>query len=289
MSERKLLPDEKPLLIQATLIQAVGLNEAIFLQQVHFWLGVNENKRLHAHDGRYWCYNTYEAWQANDFPFWSTSTIKRTIQSLKKAGLLLVGNYNRNKHDRTQWYSIDYDAVTASVAAARKKPVPLGQVDPSLSGQEPLPPSGQDRPSFEPAETTYRDFSESSSKTVREQKPEYAVKPDIKEQQEQVNRLFKQQIQADHRESHRFARTCSPRATYNSIRDIETEVDGEEEVANPFLQYSREDSGGPDSQQDDANRSNPLLANPHSEREDTNVEGVRVNIERDSAFFRGAA
>lgn len=112
-----LLIDDYPLMVLPKLAATIGLNEAIILQQVHYWL----RKSKHQYDGRTWIYNTYEDWQ-DQFPFWSRCTIKRTLKKLREpfAGdgsrpargpLLLTGNYNKFTPDRTLWYSIDYDAL----------------------------------------------------------------------------------------------------------------------------------------------------------------------------------
>ena len=105
----RLLIDEPPLQVLPSLAVAVGLNEAIVLQQVHYWLGRSE----HLHDGRRWTYQALDDWRAQ-FPFWSLMTIRRTLTSLKDQGLLLTANYNPKRSDRTLWYSIDYDALAAS-------------------------------------------------------------------------------------------------------------------------------------------------------------------------------
>ena len=103
----QLLIDEYPLLIPPSLAEKVGLNEAIILQQVHFWI----SKRKHFIDGKYWVYNTYDGW-ASQFPFWSRSTIIRIFKRLEDDGLIITGNFNRMKIDQTKWYSIDYGKVS---------------------------------------------------------------------------------------------------------------------------------------------------------------------------------
>ena len=42
-------------------------------------------------------------------PFWSLSTIKRTISNLQKKDYLIVDRFNKAGFDKTNWYSIDYD------------------------------------------------------------------------------------------------------------------------------------------------------------------------------------
>jgi len=102
----KLLIQDNPIMILPSLVQKVGLNEAIVLQQIHYWLLTSKHEK----EGRKWIYNSYTEWQSQ-FPFWSTSTIKRTVRSLEENGYIETANYNRAKMDRTKWYSIDYEKI----------------------------------------------------------------------------------------------------------------------------------------------------------------------------------
>jgi uncharacterized phage protein (TIGR02220 family) len=102
----RLLINESPVMIIPSLAAKIGLNEAVVLQQIHYWLGSSK----HHINGRTWVYNTYEEWQ-KQLPFWSVSTIKRTIRSLEMLGLLLSDNWNQMKMDKTKWYSIDYEKL----------------------------------------------------------------------------------------------------------------------------------------------------------------------------------
>lgn len=109
----KLLMDDNPLCVSPKLAAAIGLNEAIALQQVHYWIEKAKIGAAHNYrDGRWWVYNTIENWKKDNFPFWSESTIRRAFESLQEKGILLTGNYNKTPYDRTIWYSIDYDALT---------------------------------------------------------------------------------------------------------------------------------------------------------------------------------
>ena len=102
----KLLIDDYLIRVLPKLALKIGLNEAIFLQQVHYWL----NKSNHRHIGKKWLYNTYNDWQ-EQFPFWSVMTIRRTIASLEKKNLLITDNFNRAGFDKTKWYTINYEAL----------------------------------------------------------------------------------------------------------------------------------------------------------------------------------
>lgn len=116
-----LLLDSYPLVIIPELACVIGLNEAIVLQQVHYWVNHNKERKQNFRDGRYWVYNSYRKWQ-EFFPFWCERTVKTIFSRLEKDGLLISGNYNKSKLDKTKWYSIDYDALKKLISD-----IPLGK------------------------------------------------------------------------------------------------------------------------------------------------------------------
>ena len=108
-----LLLDDRPLVIQPKLIELLGdPTEAIILQQIHYWLVKNINIK----DGYSWVYNSIKDWN-KQFKWLSEPTLKRKFKSLEDKGLLITGNYNKAKFDRTKWYRIDYDALDEMVQA----------------------------------------------------------------------------------------------------------------------------------------------------------------------------
>lgn len=111
--ETSLLLDEQPLVILPQLAELIGLNEAIILQQIHYWLKLNEKAERNFHEGYYWTFNSYRQWKAQ-FPFWSQRTIQRAISNLEDKGLVVSGEFNRMKGDRSKWYRIDYSCLKMS-------------------------------------------------------------------------------------------------------------------------------------------------------------------------------
>jgi hypothetical protein len=128
----KLLINESPLIILPSLAAALGgVEEALFLQQVHYWLTVAGHER----DGCKWIYNSYPDWQAQ-LPFWSTDTIRRIVGKLKGRGILRTSQqYNRLAVDRTNWYTIDYDALNALLGPSGEDAAP-GDEGAALSGED---------------------------------------------------------------------------------------------------------------------------------------------------------
>ena len=134
----KLLLDEHPLFVLPSLASTLGLNEAIVIQQLHWWLLQGKNER----DGHFWVFNTYQDWQ-KQFPWWSADTVKRTLRGMEKDGLVVSSMaYNQSKTDRTKWYRIDYDRLAEKTSHRAEShdhegnlPPPSGQSAPISSGQ----------------------------------------------------------------------------------------------------------------------------------------------------------
>jgi len=110
-----LLINEPPLQLLPSLAKAIGLNEAIILQQLHYW---SMNKRIGKIDdnGRKWVRNSIDQWHEDNFPFWSADTIRRVLSKLEAANLITSGNLNNSAYDRTLWYSINYDILATCQA-----------------------------------------------------------------------------------------------------------------------------------------------------------------------------
>lgn len=102
----KLLINEPPLQVLPSLARAIGLNEAIVLQQLHYWMAHAKTQ----HEGRKWVYKTYEEWQTC-FPFWSIRTIKSIFSGLKNSGLVCVRALSDDKWNRVNFYSVNYEKL----------------------------------------------------------------------------------------------------------------------------------------------------------------------------------
>lgn len=97
----------RPLVVNPQLAERIGLNEAIVLQQLKYWL--SETGAGVEHAGRRWIYNSVEQWQ-QQFPFWSVDTVKRALKSLQNQGIVLVEQLAKSRHDHTNHYAINYES-----------------------------------------------------------------------------------------------------------------------------------------------------------------------------------
>ena len=139
----KLLINEHPLQVLPSLAEHIGLNEAIIIQQLHYWL--NNTKIGKVVDGRKWMYNSVDSWGEN-FPFWSSNTIRRALGKLAKMGLIETRtDLNTAGFDRTKWYAINYaklDDIEREIEA-KHDPQDEDQFPPFGKNDKPSTQNGQ--------------------------------------------------------------------------------------------------------------------------------------------------
>ena len=106
-----LLINEPAIQVLPSLVLAIGLEEAMVLQQLHYWLDNPKNTGRIDETGEKWIFNTYEEWKETNFPFWSTTKIQRIFLSLEKMGVVISAQFDAKKYDKRKFYRIDYDVL----------------------------------------------------------------------------------------------------------------------------------------------------------------------------------
>lgn len=149
LPESHLLINGRVIPIMPRLVQLVGLNEAIVLQQVRH--GLRDEARPPVREGRRWVTASYAEWQREHFPFWHVDTVERTFRSLERRKVLIARTFNASRRDHTKWYSIDFDlllewerACRAALGAAplprdSYRPASPDVADPAATSLRPLP------------------------------------------------------------------------------------------------------------------------------------------------------
>jgi hypothetical protein len=135
-----------------------GVNEAIFCNNLYFWIRKNRANKKHFYDGHYWSYNTIEAF-TELFQFWTTRQMRTVIENCEKKGLIIKGKFNKKGYDRTIWY-----ALTPLALEMYETPQTLDNIDLSKKANEVEP-----------------DLSELTNGIVRSDKPIPDSKPDNKQ------------------------------------------------------------------------------------------------------------
>lgn len=81
-----------------------GIEEAILIENLYFWIAKNVANGKHKHERRYWTYNSAKAF-AELFPYINETKIYRVLAHLEDVEFIIKGKFSQDKHDRTNWYS----------------------------------------------------------------------------------------------------------------------------------------------------------------------------------------
>lgn len=92
-----------------------GVECAIILNNIRYWIEYNKANRKNIYDGRVWTYNSVRAY-SELFPYWTADQIRRYFEKLEKCGAIITGNYNKRNGDRTKWHSIPGDESLCQLA-----------------------------------------------------------------------------------------------------------------------------------------------------------------------------
>lgn len=87
-----------------------GVDGAIMLHHLRYWVAKNEANDKNFHDGSHWTYNSTSAF-AVLFPFWTARKIGRLLQKLEDDGIIISGNFNNKRYDRTKWFTVSGNTI----------------------------------------------------------------------------------------------------------------------------------------------------------------------------------
>ena len=126
-----------------------GLNEAIFIQNLYWWLQKNkiDNRNFHTAEvinsngdtiqfSGYWTYNSMRSF-VDVFPFWTQRQIRTVVKSCRDKNIIYVARFNREKYDKTLWYTLAQNIVEILNTETNKS-------NPSDKNVQPIPDSKPD-------------------------------------------------------------------------------------------------------------------------------------------------
>lgn len=87
-----------------TLAKRYGVDEAIIIEHLYFWIHKNECNDEMIKDDRVWCYSSMKGFERY-VDYMNSQRIRRITLKLKKLGLILIGNFNKVGTNQTLWYS----------------------------------------------------------------------------------------------------------------------------------------------------------------------------------------
>lgn len=121
-----------------------GVEIAIFLNNIAFWILKNQANDRHFYEGRYWTYNSHAAF-LELFPYWSTKNLRTIIKNCLKHELIIQSNFNLNGYDRTLWYALTDKGLSLfpHLTTQAQPHLPVSANRFATSG-EPIPDNKQD-------------------------------------------------------------------------------------------------------------------------------------------------
>jgi hypothetical protein len=111
-----------------------GLDEAIILNHLIFWIEKNRANKRNFINGYHWTYSSYKAF-TEIFPYWKELKIKRILDSLVKQQVILRENHNKAGYDRTCWYALKNEE-----SIFQKRNIHISKMkDASIKNERPIP------------------------------------------------------------------------------------------------------------------------------------------------------
>lgn len=99
-----------------------GILEAVILQNLYFWIEKNKANDQNIFEDKCWTYNSIKAFTIL-FPYATDKMIRTAIDHLVDEGLVETGNFNKNKYDRTLWYTITNEGYSILLSGQIHLPV----------------------------------------------------------------------------------------------------------------------------------------------------------------------
>lgn len=136
---------------------AYGVNAAIILNNMYFWVEKNKANETNFHDGRYWTYNSVKAF-SKLFPYLTPRAISTALKKLIDDGLVVTGNYNKSSYDRTLWYAITekgFSILQKSKMDETKNENGIEENGEPIPYKKPVSKTSDSKPSERKKESTY--------------------------------------------------------------------------------------------------------------------------------------
>lgn len=99
------------MLVLPHLAAKIGLDEAIILQQIQYWLNKECGKVI---DGVRWIYNRLDDW-LEQFPWMSKWRLRKAMINLRAKGILEFAQHEKKQWQRRGWYTINPEALHTSM------------------------------------------------------------------------------------------------------------------------------------------------------------------------------
>lgn len=87
-----------------------GIEEAILIEHLYFWIHKNRCLDEMEHHDRTWCYSSAKGFNKY-VTYMSTQKIRRVLVGLEKRGFIYIDNFNKTAFNQTLWYAFTDSAI----------------------------------------------------------------------------------------------------------------------------------------------------------------------------------
>lgn len=87
-----------------------GIEEAILIEHLYFWIHKNKCLDEMVHHDRTWCYSSAKGFNKY-VTYMSTQKIRRVLVGLEKRGFIYIDNFNKTAFNQTLWYAFTDSAI----------------------------------------------------------------------------------------------------------------------------------------------------------------------------------
>lgn len=144
-----------------------GIECAILLKNIFFWVEKNRANGKHFYDDAYWTYNSVKAF-SELFPYITEKKIRTALKKLESCGLIKTGNYNKSAYDRTTWYTVTDEGK--SILLKENFHLPSGKMEDTKKENE-FTPKGEPIPDINTVIETHDDKTQYINKGSGRAKP----------------------------------------------------------------------------------------------------------------------
>ena len=95
-----------------------GIEKAILLENFYFWIAKNKANKKNVYDGKYYTYNTAEAFEEL-FPYMKARKISQLLREMEQENLIISRQFG--KYDRTKSYTLTDYALSLFVQSNIQK------------------------------------------------------------------------------------------------------------------------------------------------------------------------
>lgn len=122
------------------LASSIGVEKAIIMCNLEFWLDWSKANNRNVHEGYHWTFNSASAF-ASLFPYWTANKIQKTLKRMEDDGLIITGSFNKKGYDRTKWYTTSEYAIQPnglmqsadSLNAISQMAEPIPNINPNIN------------------------------------------------------------------------------------------------------------------------------------------------------------